>query len=181
MDATDSSEGKFPKVTLVGIGGFGRGKLNPCSDVDLLFLHPKGAKGLPKEAAEMIESVLYMLYDCGFKVGHAVRSIKETIIEANSDNRTKSSIIESRMLFGDESLYQSMLNDFYKNCIKGYGEDYLKVRLEDIRLRHIKWSGTPFLQEPHIKEGCGGLRDYHNLIWINYVRRKSTNIKDGLR
>ena len=43
---------------------------------------------------------------------------------------------------------------------------------------HIKWSGTPFLQEPHIKEGCGGLRDYHNLIWINYVKRKSTNIKD---
>ena len=178
MDATDSSEGKSPEVTLAAIGGFGRGNLNPCSDVDLLFLHPKGAKGLPREAAEMIESVLYMLYDCGFKVGHAVRSIKETIIEANSDNRTKSSIIESRMLFGNESLYQSMLNDFYKNCIRGHGVDYLKVRLEDIRLRHIKWSGTPFLQEPHIKEGCGGLRDYHNLIWINYVRRKSTNIKD---
>ena len=100
MDATDSSEGKSPEVTLAAIGGFGRGNLNPCSDVDLLFLHPKGAKGLPREAAEMIESVLYMLYDCGFKVGHAVRSIKETIIEANSDNRTKSSIIESRMLFG---------------------------------------------------------------------------------
>ena len=178
MDATDSSEGKSPEVTLVAIGGFGRGNLNPCSDVDLLFLHPKGAKGLPREAAEMIESVLYMLYDCGFKVGHAVRSIKETIIEANSDNRTKSSIIESRMLFGDESLYQSMLNVFYKNCIRGHGVDYLKVRLEDIRLRHIKWSRTPFLQEPQIKEGCGGLRDYHNLIWINYVRRKSTSIKD---
>ena len=75
MDATDSSEGKFPEVTLVAIGGFGRGNLNPCSDVDLLFLHPKGAKGLPKEAAQMIESVLYMLYDCGFKVGLAVRTI----------------------------------------------------------------------------------------------------------
>ena len=57
-------------------------------------------------------------------------------------------------------------------------KDYLKKRLEDIRLRHLKWSQTPFLQEPHVKEGCGGLRDYHNLIWINYVRRKSTDIKD---
>ena len=177
-DAVDSSKNKNPDVTLVAIGGFGRGRLNPCSDVDLLFLHPKGAKGLPKQASDLIESILYMLYDCGFKVGHAVRSIKETIIEANQDNRTKSSMIESRMLFGDENLYKSMMSEFYKNCIKGYGKDYLKTRLEDIRLRHIKWSLTPFLQEPHVKEGCGGLRDYHNLIWINYVRRKSTDIKD---
>ena len=178
QDAIDSSEGIKPEVTLVAIGGFGRGRLNPCSDIDLLFLHPKGAKGLPKESSELIESILYMLYDCGFKVGHAVRSIKETVSEANSDNRTKSSIIESKMLFGDEKFFHSMLNEFYDKCIKGYETNYLKHRLEDIRLRHIKWSQTPFLQEPHVKEGCGGLRDYHNLIWINYVRRKSTDIKD---
>ena len=177
-DAVDSSKNNKPDVTLVAIGGFGRGRLNPCSDVDLLFLHPKGAKGLPKEASELIESILYMLYDCGFKVGHAVRSIKETISEANTDDRTKSSMIESKILFGDEDLYKSMMNEFYKNCIKGFEKDYLKKRLEDIRLRHLKWSQTPFLQEPHIKEGCGGLRDYHNLIWINYVRRKSTDFKD---
>ena len=97
-DAVDSSKNNKPDVTLVAIGGFGRGRLNPCSDVDLLFLHPKGAKGLPKEASELIESILYMLYDCGFKVGHAVRSIKETISEANTDDRTKSSMIESLSL-----------------------------------------------------------------------------------
>ena len=177
-DAVDSSKNNKPDVTLIAIGGFGRGRLNPCSDVDLLFLHPKGAKGLPKEASDLIESILYMLYDCGFKVGHAVRSIRETISEANTDDRTKSSMIESKMLFGDEDLYKSMMNGFYKSCIKGFEKEYLKRRLEDIRLRHLKWSQTPFLQEPHVKEGCGGLRDYHNLIWINYVRRKSTDIKD---
>ena len=134
-DAVDSSKNNKPDVTLIAIGGFGRGRLNPCSDVDLLFLHPKGAKGLPKEASDLIESILYMLYDCGFKVGHAVRSIRETISEANTDDRTKSSIIESKMLFGDEDLYKSMMNGFYKSCIKGFEKDYLKRHLEDIRLR----------------------------------------------
>ena len=119
----------------------------------------------------MIEDVLYMLYDCGFKVGHSVRSIKETIKEANLDDRTKSSIIEARLLFGDESLYNQLLKAFQKHCITGYKRNYLKTRLEDIRLRHLKHRGTPLLQEPHIKEGCGGLRDYHNLIWLSYVRR----------
>ena len=178
QDAIDSAAGQSPEVTLVAIGGFGRGRLNPCSDIDLLFLHPRGAAGLPPAASQMIEDVLYMLYDCGFKVGHSVRSIKETIKEANSDHKTKSSIIESRLLFGDEQLFNQLLRAFQKHCINGYKRNYLKIRLEDIRLRHLKHRGTPLLQEPHIKEGCGGLRDYHNLIWLSYVRRGTTKLQD---
>ena len=178
QDAVDAAAGDSPEVTLIAIGGFGRGRLNPCSDIDLLFLHPRGAAGLPPVASQMIEDVLYMLYDCGFKVGHSVRSIRETIKEANSDDRTKSSIIESRLLFGDEQLYTQMLKLFQKHCINGYKRNYLKTRLEDIRLRHLKHRGTPLLQEPHIKEGCGGLRDYHNLIWLSYVRRGTTKLSD---
>ncbi|MFP6873849.1 MAG: [protein-PII] uridylyltransferase [Verrucomicrobiales bacterium] len=178
LDAVDAAAGGSPGVTLVAIGGFGRGRLNPCSDIDLLFLHPRGAAGLPPLASQMIEDMLYMLYDCGFKVGHSVRSIRETIKEANSDDRTKSSIIESRLLFGDEKLYVQMLKAFNKHCINGYKRNYLKTRLEDIRLRHLKHSGTPLLQEPHIKEGCGGLRDYHNLIWISYVRRGTIKLSE---
>ena len=132
LDAVDAAAGGSPGVTLVAIGGFGRGRLNPCSDIDLLFLHPRGAAGLPPVASQMIEDMLYMLYDCGFKVGHSVRSIKETIKEANSDDRTKSSIIESRLLFGDEKLYAQMLKSFQKNCISGwiiarYGATYRKI------------------------------------------------------
>ena len=171
QDAVDAAGDTDTEITLVAIGGYGRGRLNPCSDVDLLFLHPKGAAGLPAAASGFVESVLYMLYDCGFKVGHAVRSISETVSEANRDERTKSAIIESRLLFGDEALYRDMLKQYRKHCIEGYGRDYLKTRLEDIRLRHEKWRNTPFLQEPHVKEGCGGLRDYHNMKWIAYVRR----------
>ncbi len=178
LDAVDAAGGGSPGVTLVAIGGYGRGRLNPCSDVDLLFLHGQGAAGLPKVASELVESILYMLYDCGFIVGQAVRSVKESIKEANSDNRTKSSIIESRLLFGDSGLYDDMLDAFNKHCIAGHERDYLKERLEAIRLRHEKWRNTPFLQEPHVKEGCGALRDYHNLIWISYVRQGTTKLKD---
>ncbi len=178
LDAVDAAGGASPGVTLVAIGGYGRGRLNPCSDVDLLFLHPHGASGLPLAAAELVESILYMLYDCGFIVGQAVRSVRESIKEANSDPRTKCSIIESRLLFGDEGIYGELLENFDRSCIRGHEREFLKDRLEAIRLRHEKWRDTPFLQEPHVKEGCGGLRDYHNLIWIGHVRRGTVKLKE---
>ena len=167
-----------PPVTLVAVGGYGRGYLNPCSDVDLLFLTKGSTRALPEAASEMIERILYMLYDCGFKVGHAVRGIRETIAECNADNRTKSSLIEARLICGDEDLFEQMRRQFQKACIKGKEREYLQMRLKDIRTRHAKYRGTPHLQEPNVKEGCGGLRDYQNLLWVSYVRKGTRRLKD---
>lgn len=157
-------------VTLVAIGGYGRGQLNPCSDIDLLFLTSRATSRLSREVREIIEQMVTLLWDVGFKVGHAVRSVDETIRHANEDVQTKTSLIETRLLHGDRGLFDELLRRFQSECIEGREAEYLENRLDDLRIRHAKHDNTVFLQEPHVKNGCGGLRDYQNLIWVAYVK-----------
>jgi [protein-PII] uridylyltransferase len=159
---------KTPPVALLAIGGYGRGELSPYSDVDILFLHD-GTR-ISADAAEVIEQVLYMLWDVGFKVGHATRSIDEAIRLANSDVLTKTSLLESRFLAGDHKRHSKFRRDFFERCVRGQVESYLKWRLENQDERHRKYGGSVFMQEPNVKNACGGLRDYHNMQWICYFR-----------
>lgn len=162
--------GDAKPLTLIAVGGYGRKTLNPGSDVDLLFLHTRSSNSLPEQTRDVIESVLYMLWDVGFKVGHAVRSIKECIQQANSDSQTKTSMMDARFLIGDEELFQTFTERFWKTCIKGKEAEYLETRRQDLADRHRKYDRTVFLQEPNIKNGCGSLRDYHTLHWICFVQ-----------
>ncbi len=159
----------FP-FTLVAVGGYGRGTLNPGSDVDLLFLTPQKTQALPQSVVDLISDILTMLYDVGFKVGHAVRSIPESVKQANSDNPTKTAMLDSRFVIGDESLYHDYEKAFWSQCIEGRESDYLDVRRRDFLDRHKKYGKTVYLQEPNVKEGCGGLRDYQNIIWVIKVK-----------
>ena len=159
---------KAPPVALLAIGGYGRGELSPYSDVDILFLHDSSR--ISTEAAEVIEQVLYMLWDVGFKVGHSTRSIDEAIKLANADVLTKTSLLESRFLAGDHRRHSKFRREFFERCVRGQVDSYLKWRLENQDERHRKYGGSVFMQEPNIKNGCGGLRDYHNLQWICYFR-----------
>jgi [protein-PII] uridylyltransferase len=159
---------KTPPVALLAIGGYGRGELSPYSDVDILFLHD--STRISADAAEVIEQVLYMLWDVGFKVGHATRSIDEAIRLANSDVLTKTSLLESRFLAGDHKRHSKFRRDFFERCVRGQVESYLKWRLENQDERHRKYGGSVFMQEPNVKNACGGLRDYHNMQWICYFR-----------
>jgi [protein-PII] uridylyltransferase len=157
-----------PPVALLAIGGYGRGELNPYSDVDILFLHDTGK--LQPDAAEVIEQVLYMLWDVGFKVGHATRSIQEANRLANSDVLTKTSLLESRFLSGNRNLYAKFRRDFFEHCVRGQVSAYLTWRLANQEERHRKYGGSVFMLEPNVKNGCGGLRDYQNMQWICYFR-----------
>jgi [protein-PII] uridylyltransferase len=159
---------KTPPIALLAIGGYGRGELSPYSDVDILFLHDSARTSA--EAAEVIEQVLYMLWDVGFKVGHATRSIDEAIKLANSDVLTKTSLLESRFLAGDHRRHSKFRREFFERCVRGQVDSYLKWRLENQDERHRKYGGSVFMQEPNIKNACGGLRDYHNMQWICYFR-----------
>ncbi len=175
--AGDTKKSEDP-LTIIATGGYGRGRLNPQSDIDIHFILPNSMRAPTPAAVKMVESILYMLYDCGFKVGHAVRSLKESISQANEDPQTKSSLIESRLICGDEDLFAELQERFLKQCVRGKEKAYLALRLEDLRNRHAKYDSTVYLQEPQVKEGCGGLRDYQNLIWIAFVKRGTTRIKD---
>ncbi len=157
-------------LTLVALGGYGRGELNPFSDVDVMFLHEKTAANVSPYVSEVVEQILYLLWDIGFKVGHSTRSIKEAINEANRDMRTKTSMLESRYLAGDPKLAHLFREQFRSKCVKGFERTYVELRMRDQAERHAKFGDSVYMQEPHVKNGCGGLRDYQNLLWMTFFK-----------
>jgi len=159
-------------LALIALGGYGRGELNPFSDIDVMLLHRQGAEVSP-HLEEMVNQILYLLWDSGFKVGHSTRSIKEAIAQANSDMRTKTAMLEARFLAGDTELAREFRGQFRAKCVVGHERDYVKMRMDDQVARHKKFGDSVYLQEPNLKSGCGGLRDYQNLLWITYFKEGS--------
>jgi [protein-PII] uridylyltransferase len=166
---------KPPQIALLAVGGFGRGELNPYSDIDILFLHHAHAAKATSQVNDLVQHVLYMLWDIGFQVGHATRTLQEVVGQANGDLRTKTSLLEARFLCGDESLYAEFTRTFERRCLHSHEKEYLAWRVGDQRERHNKAGNTPFLQEPNVKNGCGALRDYQNLLWVGRVKRGLAN------
>ena len=174
----DASEAQLLPIALVATGGYGRGTLNPRSDVDILFLLPRASTKLPLPLQDVVQNVLYLLWDVGFKVGHACRSIPECIEEARADQENKTSLIDSRLIAGDTALFAKFQAQFAKECIRKGQAAFFELRRQDLRNRHLKYSRTVFLQEPNVKESCGGMRDYQNIQWVAFVKRGSRNLKD---
>ncbi|MDF1753882.1 MAG: [protein-PII] uridylyltransferase [Verrucomicrobiales bacterium] len=172
------SDGPLP-YTLVASGGYGRGLLNPGSDVDLQFiLHESVNSRTRNRLEESIRDLLTLLFDGGLTVGHGVRTIREATKFANKDHPTKTAFLDARLIAGDAEKFDEFETAFFNECIKGKEVSYLKERSEVIRARHRKHGRTPHRQEPHVKMGCGGLRDYHNLIWLIWMLEKSRNLYD---
>ncbi len=169
--ARGNGEAEVP-LALIALGGYGRGELNPFSDVDVMLLHQQRAEVSP-HLEEMVNQILYLLWDSGFKVGHSTRSIKEAIAQANSDMRTKTAMLEARFLAGNTELATEFREQFRSKCVVGHERDYVELRMEDQVARHKKFGDSVYLQEPNLKSGCGGLRDYQNLLWITYFKEGS--------
>jgi [protein-PII] uridylyltransferase len=172
------NEGMASQIALVATGGYGRGLLNPRSDIDLLFLLPRASTKLPKPLQELVQDVLYLLWDVGFKVGHACRSIAECVEQARADQENKTSLMDSRRIAGNKELFAKFQLGFAKNCIDKGQAAFFELRSQDLRSRHEKYSHTVFLQEPNVKEGCGGMRDYHSVQWVARVKKGSADLKN---
>src|SRR6059036_849691 len=172
--ATTSGNGERSiPLALIALGGYGRGELNPFSDIDVMVLHHQRAAKISPDLEEMVNQVLYVLWDSGFKVGHSTRSIKEAIVQANADMRTKTAMLESRFLAGDSELARKFREQFRSKCVEGHEREYVELRMQDQVARHNKLGDSVYLQEPNLKSGCGGLRDYQNLLWITYFKEGS--------
>lgn len=154
-------------LAVVAFGGYGRREMNPFSDVDIIFLHA-GREAAPSEEAA-IREIIRMLWDIGFKVGHSVRSVPGAIAQAQEDLKAKTALLESRFLCGDRRLFVRLQSEFSKKCLKRGKEDYVAWRLRNQEELHVRHGSVVSLQEPNIKHGVGGLRDYHGLVWIGAV------------
>lgn len=161
------------QMVLAAFGGYGRREMNPFSDVDVMFLMGSGRPGM--EAEEIIRRMTTILWDVGFKVGHSVRSISQAIRQANEDMLTKTSMVECRFLRGSRELFNEFRERFDKECIRGREENYVIWRLQNQHELHEKFGPTVYMQEPNVKSGCGGLRDYQNLLWMAYFKERITS------
>jgi len=164
------------QVSLMAVGGFGREVLSPESDIDLMFLHDRFSPNSSKAryVTDIIEQILYMLWDIGLKVGHSSRDVDEAVKQGRDDYQNTTAMMDARRIAGSSALEEQFRVRFQRMCLKGRERAFIEWRMQDQQVRHAKFENTVFMQEPHVKNGCGGLRDYHHLIWVATVAKELT-------
>jgi [protein-PII] uridylyltransferase len=162
---------------IAAIGGYGRGEMAPYSDVDLLFMLPY--KRTPR-VEQVFEYMLYILWDLGLKVGHAVRSVDECMRQAKADVTIRTSLLEARFLHGEEKLFNELRRRFGKEIAAGTGPAFIEAKLAERDARHRRLGDSRYVLEPNIKEGKGGLRDLQTLFWIAKYYYNVENVSELL-
>ena len=166
LDYTLSTQPLGPKdrLAMAATGGYGRATLAPFSDIDLLFLSQEEPSPALQRAVEFI---LYFLWDLGLKVGHATRSISDCLSEAQGDVTIRTSLLDARCLAGDRSLFADFQTAFRADCAAEGPSEYIQAKQAERAARHKRFGETPFMVEPNVKEGRGGLRDLQTLYWLS--------------
>lgn len=162
-------------LCLVAVGGYGRGTLAPFSDIDLLFLYPNK---LTTWTESVIENILYILWDLGFKVGHATRNLQQCLKSSKSDFTIRTSILEARYIHGEITLFDNLIDKFNEEIVAKTADEFIEMKLEERDQRHLTYGSSRYLVEPNIKESKGGLRDLHTLFWIGKYLYRPEKIED---
>ncbi|HEX3862073.1 MAG TPA: [protein-PII] uridylyltransferase [Stellaceae bacterium] len=157
------------KLAIVAVGGYGRGEMAPYSDIDLLFLLPY--KQTP-HTEQVVEYLLYLLWDLGLKVGQSTRSVADCLRYAKGDLTIRTSLLEARYVWGEQSLYNDLKQRFDNEIVRGTAAQYVDEKLAERDARHQRVGDSRYQLEPNLKEGKGGLRDLHTLYWLaKYIYR----------
>lgn len=177
----NSNPSNAERMTLIAVGGYGRGEMAPHSDVDIGFITPWKQTGWSEQ---VIESMLYSLWDMGLKVGHSSRSLDEMIREAKADVTVCTALVEARYIWGDTALYDEAAARFKAEIQAGGARTFIAQKLAERDERHRKMGDSRYVVEPNVKEGKGGLRDLHTLFWIGKfahgVREPGDLVEAGL-
>ncbi|NHN85522.1 [protein-PII] uridylyltransferase [Acetobacter musti] len=151
------------QVVVAATGGYGKRMLAPFSDIDLLFLTPENPSA---EILSLVEYILYFLWDMGLKVGHATRSISECVSQAEQDTTIRTALLDARMLIGSFTLFAMFEARFIVACVEAGSARFIADKRAERTERHRRFGDSPYLVEPNIKEGRGGLRDMQTLYWM---------------
>ncbi|WP_425228516.1 [protein-PII] uridylyltransferase [Sphingomonas sp.] len=151
------------RLLLLAVGGYGRGEMAPHSDVDIGFVTPGKQTGWGEQ---VIESMLYALWDLRLKIGQSTRSVDDTIRQAKADVTIRTALLEARYVAGDQALHAEVASRFKVEVQRGTERQFIADKLAERDARHRKMGDTRYVVEPNVKEGKGGLRDLHALFWI---------------
>ena len=153
---------------VVALGGYGRRELAPASDVDLLLLHQGRTAGV----RAFVQQLLHLLWDAGLTVGHTFRSVTECLDVAQRDAAARTAMAEARLVTGGVALFGQLVRgiDSLGLSRAPFNAAYLDELTRQLRERHARYGGTVCLQEPNVKDGPGGLRDLHAVLWWSRAR-----------
>jgi [protein-PII] uridylyltransferase len=168
-EAGPAAQSELSTCAVVALGGYGRAELAPYSDVDLLFLHPERSG---PATATFVERALQLLWDAGLAVGHSFRTPSECVAEARDDLHSRTALTEARLVAGASELFGVLLTVLDETLLR---DPKVTARfLEALRLeteeRYAKQGHAVCVQEPNVKEGLGGLRDLHTMLWVGHAR-----------
>jgi [protein-PII] uridylyltransferase len=162
--AVPEAAGRPDHMALAATGGYGREELAPFSDLDLLFLTEDQPSA---ETLQVVEFMLYFLWDLGLKVGHATRAVADCLTEANADLTVRTSLLDARRLAGEPALFAEFTSCFRQACKEAGPSEFIHAKIAERDARHRRFGETPYLVEPNIKESRGGLRDIQTLFWLS--------------
>ncbi|NVO00175.1 MAG: [protein-PII] uridylyltransferase [Geobacteraceae bacterium] len=171
----DMAEKSLPEMTLVTVGGYGRGELNPFSDIDIMFLH---AGKNPQAVEEVSQKLLYFLWDMKLDVGYSVRTVNDCIEMGKADSTVRTAMLDSRFLVGSKGLYDSFWKSFQGQLLSKGSDSYINDKLSELETRRGKYGSSVYILEPNIKESEGGLRDIQTAIWVAKLKYKITAMRE---
>ncbi|MCW8175225.1 [protein-PII] uridylyltransferase [Verminephrobacter aporrectodeae] len=148
------------EMALVAVGGFGRGQLFPCSDVDVLLLLPDA---VVPELRSRLEGFIGSCWDAGLEIGSSVRTVAECLAESAGDVTVQTSLLESRLLCGSAALFGQFQHQYRAQMNPAA---FVLAKTLEMRQRHTKYENTPYALEPNCKESPGGLRDLQMILWV---------------
>ena len=161
-------------ISLVAVGGYGRGELHPASDIDLMLLLKKGH---PKKIKDFVEPVLRFLWDMGLEVGHSVRTLKDCVRESKNDITVATNLMEARLIYGDAELFEKM-RKLTKPPWIWPSKKFFEAKWQEQIKRHHHFDDTAYNLEPNIKEGPGGLRDIQMIAWVTQRHFDTVSLHD---
>jgi [protein-PII] uridylyltransferase len=163
------------RIAILAVGGYGRGEMAPHSDVDIAFVTPYKRSSWTEQ---VVEAMLYLLWDLGLKVGQSSRSLDETVKMAQEDLTIRTALLESRFVWGDRAVYEEASLRFWNEVVGKTAPEFVKLKMAERDARHKRMGDSRYVVEPNVKDGKGGLRDLHTLYWIGKYIHRVTSAAD---